>query len=203
MQGLILSALLDDLGRDLGRLLVGLAVVVGLALVLAVAVPLALVGVGTPAGSLGPAWTLGDLPSVDGVSLDEVPRDQLQMMEQVAAGSSCGLGWPVLAGVARVESAFGRQADQVSSAGAYGYGQFMEATWRSYGGGVAWRTSDPAEQARPLDQRADSTNYHHALPAMERYLCALARETSVGHGPAEDLGRALFWYSHRRDTPFD
>src|SRR5919202_6064088 len=203
MQGLILSALLDDLGRDLGRLLVGLAVVVGLALVLAVAVPLALVGVGTPAGSLGPAWTLGDLPSVDGVSLDEVPRDQLQLMEQVAAGSSCGLGWPVLAGVARVESSFGRQADQTSSAGAYGYGQFMEATWRAYGGGVPWRSTDAANQLRPVDQRGDSTNYHYALPAMERYLCALARETSAGQGPADDLRRPLFFYTPTPAKPFD
>ena len=201
MQGLILSALLDDLGHELGRLLVGLALMVGLALVLAVAVPLTLVGVGTPAGSLGPAWTLGDLPQVDGVSLEEVPGDQLRLMEQVAAGSTCGLGWPVLAGVARVESGFGRQADQVSSAGAYGYGQFMEATWRAYGGGIAWRTTDPAEQARPVDQRADSTNYHNALPAMERYLCALARETSAGQGPSDDLRRALFFYSHTHATP--
>jgi cell wall-associated NlpC family hydrolase len=203
MQGLILSMLLDDLGRELGRLLAGLALVVGLALVLAVAVPLTLVGVGTPAGSLGPAWTLGDVPQVDGVSLEEVPRDQLRLMEQVAGGSSCGLGWPVLAAVARVESGFGRQADQVSSAGAYGYGQFMEATWRAYGGGVAWRTTDSAEQARPIDQRTDSTNFHYALPAMERYLCALARETSAREGPSDDLRRALFFYSHTRATPFD
>src|SRR5436305_3224589 len=201
--GLLLSVLLDDPGRELRRLLCGLAVVAGLALVLAVAVPLTLVGVGAPAGSLGPSWTLGDVPQVDGVSLDEVPRDQLRVMEQVAAESNCGLGWPVLAGVARVESGFGRQADRVCSAGAYGYGQFMEATWRAYGGGISWRTSDPAEQARPVDQRADSTNYHHALPAMQRYLCALASETSLGHGPAEDLRRALFYYSHTRGTPFD
>src|SRR5918912_2452638 len=203
MQGLILSMLLDDLGRELGRLLAGLALVVGLALVLAVAVPLALVGVGTPGGSLGPAWTLGDVPHVDGVSLDEVPPDQLRLMEQVAAGSSCGLGWPVLAGVARVESGFGRQADQVSSAGAYGYGQFMEATWRAYGGGIAWRTTDSAEQARPVNQRADSTNYHNALPAMERYLCALARETSAGQGPSDDLRRALFFLPPPRGAPVD
>jgi cell wall-associated NlpC family hydrolase len=203
MPGLLLGVVLDDLGRELGRLLAGAALVLGLALVLAVSVPLALVGVGTPTGSLGPAWTLGDLPRVDGVTFDEVPRDQLRVMEQVAAGSSCGLGWPVLAGVARVESGFGRQADQFSSAGAYGYGQFMEATWRAYGGGIAWRTPDPAEQTRAVDQRADSTNYHYALPAMERYLCALARETSAGRGPSDDLRRALFFYSHTRTTPFD
>src|SRR5919202_4358016 len=203
MQALVLSALLEEVGHELARLLGGLALLVGLALVLAVSVPLALVGVGTPGGSLGPAWTLGDVPRVDGVGLDEVPPDQLRLMEQVAAGSSCGLGWPLLAAVARVESGFGRQADQVSSAGAYGYGQFMGATWRAYGGGIAWRTTDAAEQARPVDQRADSTNYHHALPAMERYLCVLARETSAGQGPSDDLRRALFFYSHTRVTPFD
>jgi cell wall-associated NlpC family hydrolase len=203
MPGLLLSMLLDDLGQEVGRFLTGLALVVGLGLVLAVAVPLTLVGVGAPAGSLGPAWTLGDVSSIDAASLDDVPRDQLQLMEQVAVGSRCGLGWPILAAVARVESSFGRQADQVSSAGAYGYGQFMEATWRAYGGGIPWRTTDAADQARPLDQRGDSTNYHYALPAMERYLCALARETSAGHGPSDDLRRALFFYSHTRATPFD
>src|SRR5690349_5854508 len=151
MPGLVLSMLLDDLGQEMGRFLTGLALVVGLGLVLAVAVPLTLVGVGAPAGSLGPAWTLGDVSSIDAASLDDVPRDQLRLMEQVAAGSSCGLGWPILAAVARVESSFGRQADQVSSAGAYGYGQFMQGTWRAYGGGIPWRTTDAADQARPLD----------------------------------------------------
>jgi hypothetical protein len=87
-----------------------------------------------------------------------------------------------------VESGFGRTADQFSSAGAYGYGQFLERTWRSYGGGVPWRTVDPYEIAKPTSERQDSTNFHHALPAMARYLCA--------EGGGRDLRKAIFAYNH-------
>jgi cell wall-associated NlpC family hydrolase len=197
------SLVLDGLGADLGRILGGVAVAAVLAVLLAVAVPLQLFGLAAPAGSLGPLWTLGDLPRVDSAHLEDIPSDQLAAMQQVAASSSCGLAWQVLAGVARVESGFGRVADQVSSAGAYGYGQFMRPTWDAYAQGVAWRTDDPAQLRLPLDQRADASNFHLALPVMDRYLCALARSASVGDGAADDLRRALFRYSHRADTPFD
>jgi cell wall-associated NlpC family hydrolase len=200
---LALALVVDGLGGDLARVAAGLGLGVLLALLLAVAVPLQLFGLAQPGGSLGPMWTLGDLPRVDGVGVEEIPPDQRAVMQQVAAASGCGLAWQVLAGVARVESGFGRLADQVSSAGAYGYGQFMEATWNAYADGVPWRTQDPLQLRLPVDQRTDASNYHLALPVMERYLCALARTASVGAGPADDLRRALFRYSHRADTPFD
>jgi hypothetical protein len=200
---LALALVADGFATDLARLACGLAVTVLLALVLAVAVPLELFGLASPGGSLGPMWTLGDVPRVDGARVEDVPPDQLAVMRQVAAGSTCGLAWQVLAGVARVESDFGRVADQVSSAGAYGYGQFIETTWNGYASGVPWRTGDPAQLRLPIAQRSDSTNFHLALPVMERYLCVLARTATVGAGPADDLRRALFRYSHRADTPFD
>jgi cell wall-associated NlpC family hydrolase len=203
MQRFVLGLILDEVGPGLAEILVGLTGVLLLALMLAVAVPLASLGVATPRASLGSAWQLGDVRSIDPDRLEEIPRDQLRIMQQVAAGSSCGLGWHVLAGVADIESRFGRLADHMSSAGAYGYAQFTESTWSAYGAGVPWKTTDSAEQARPVDQRLDSTNYHYALPAMDRYLCALVHETSSGHGPADDLRRILFYYSHRHDTPFD
>jgi cell wall-associated NlpC family hydrolase len=200
---LVAGLALDGLGSDLARIASAVALGALLAALLAVAVPLQLFGLAAPAGSLGPQWTLGDLPRVDGAHLEDIPADQLIVMQQVAAGSSCGLAWQVLAGVARVESGFGRVADQVSSAGAYGYGQFMRATWDAYARRVPWRTEDPAQLRLPTDQRSDSTNYHLALPVMDRYLCALVRASSVGRGAADDVRRALFRYSHRADTPFD
>ena len=47
--------------------------------------------------------------------------------------------------------------------------------------------SDP-ERAKPLTDRRDSTNFHYALPAMARYLCA----ELAWHRPA----RRLFAYNH-------
>jgi hypothetical protein len=70
---------------------------------------------------------------------------------------------------------------------AYGYGQFLEATWQAYGGDIPWRATDSQEQARPVGQRRDSTNYRYALPAMARYLCA--------EGAGQDLRKAIFAYN--------
>ena len=54
--------------------------------------------------------------------------------------------------------------------------------------GIPWRSTDSQEQAKPVDQRRDSTNYHYALPAMARYLCA--------EGAGQDLRKAIFAYNH-------
>jgi hypothetical protein len=138
---------------------------------------------GTPQGG-GPVP--GGAPSK--VAIGAIPADQLTVMREVAAAAPCALPWTVLASIASVESQFGQTADRYSSAGAYGYGQFLEGTWQAYGGGVPWRASDPDEQSRPVDQRRDSTNYHFAVPAMARYLCA--------EGAGTNLRRALFAYNH-------
>lgn len=98
---------------------------------------------------------------------DEIPADQLAVMQQAA--SICGLPWQILAAVARVESDFGRNM-ATSSAGAIGYGQFLPSTWAAYGNG-----------GNPYD-------YHDALPAMARYLCA--------SGAPSDIRAALFAYNH-------
>jgi hypothetical protein len=70
------------------------------------------------------------------IAVDQIPADQLALMQQMANSAPCALAWTVLAAVASIESGFGRTADQFSSAGAYGYGQFLEGTWRSYGAGI-------------------------------------------------------------------
>src|SRR5947209_501268 len=88
-----------------------------------------------------------------------VPAEQLAFMQQVADASACRIPWSVLAGVAYTESDFGANLGP-SSAGAYGYAQFMPGTWPTYGGGVPWRTSDPAELGKRPAQRFDSSNFH-------------------------------------------
>jgi hypothetical protein len=124
----------------------------------------------------------GGTPSAAGVAA--TPAGQLVDMQQVAATSHCGLPWPVLAAVAGVESSFGQNM-ATSSVGAMGYGQFTAETWAAFGAG-----------GNPYD-------YHDALPAMDRYLCALAAQFGAGLPPDEALKRALFFYSHRHDTPYD
>jgi cell wall-associated NlpC family hydrolase len=123
------------------------------------------------------AFTVSSLTSFAGVSApgqavvgaqsSEIPSDQRAVMQQ--AGASCGLPWQILAAVAKTESDFGRNM-ATSSAGAIGYGQFEPATWATYGGG-----------GNPYD-------YHDALPAMARFLCA--------SGAPGNIRGALFAYNH-------
>jgi hypothetical protein len=138
---------------------------------------------GTPMGG-GPVS--GGLPTT--TAMAQIPPEQLVLMQQVAASAPCTLPWTVLAAIANIESGFGKTADQFSSAGAYGYGQFLEPTWKSYGGGVAWRATDAERTSKPVGERVDSTNYDFALPAIARYLCA--------EGAGQDLRKAIYAYNH-------
>ncbi len=156
-------------------------------------------------GFAGGSTSLGLLPGAGGAPgplASAIAGDQLAFMQQVAAASSCGLPWSVLAGVAFVESDFGTNLGP-SSAGAYGYGQFMPGTWPSYGDGVPWRTSDPAQLALPPSERFDSSNFHYALPAMARYLCAMVASYGVSLAPSDALKRALFYYNHAPGVAYD
>ncbi len=101
--------------------------------------------------------------------VSDIPADQLAVMQQAAASSSCGLDWSVLAGIARIESGFGTNM-ATSSAGAIGYGQFLPSSWAAFGQG-----------GNPYD-------FHDAIPAMARYLCA--------SGAGQDVRQAVFAYNH-------
>src|SRR5204862_4436015 len=125
------------------------------ALAFAISSLMALFGAAAPGGTIA------------GAHRDEIPPDQLPVMQAAAAG--CGLPWPILAAVAKVESDFGRNM-ATSSAGAIGYGQFLPSSWATYGRG-----------GNPYD-------YRDAIPSMARYLCA--------HDGARDLRRALYAYNH-------
>ena len=161
------------LGEDLGRWAVRLALLA----LLAAAVPMALAMLGF-ASLLRLLGGLAAAPSGGGplrggpatqAALAAIPPDQLALMQQVAATLSCGPPWTVLAAVADTESGFGTNM-ATSSAGAIGYGQFLPATWAAYGQG-----------GNPYD-------YHDAVPAMARYLCA--------SGAGQDLRGALWAYNH-------
>jgi hypothetical protein len=169
--------------RDLERTVVATLLVAGLfgGALLIVLVLVTAVLAGSLGGFSGGLPGLGLLPGpagVDAPATSDIPPDQLATMRQVAAGSTCHLPWTVLAGVAAVESRF-RANMGTSSAGAVGYGQFMPPTWAAYGSGS------------PGDYRA-------ALPAMDRYLCAMVAEFGVGRSPEDALQRALFYYNHVR-----
>jgi len=75
-----------------------------------------------------------------------------------------GVGWPVLAAVNLVESAFGRMRN-TSTAGAQGPMQFIPATWAAYGMGGNIRD--------PHDAVLGAANYLHANGAPRDYRGAL------------------------------
>ena len=143
---------------DLGRDALKAAAGLGVAIFLALA--FAMTSVAALVGGASPSG------STASTAPGEIPPDQLPAIR--AAAASCGLPWEVLAAVARVESEFGRNM-RTSSAGAIGYGQFLPSTWAAYGAG------------------GDPYDYHDALPAMARYLCA--------SGGGQDIRRALFAYN--------
>jgi len=154
MPSVIAALALSGLGRDALKVVCGLGPAVVLSLTLAIPSLTAFSRVTAPG------------QAVIGAHTDEIPADQLAIMQQAAA--SCGLPWQILAAVAKVESDFGSNM-ATSSAGAIGYGQFLPSTWATYGAG------------NPYD-------YHDALPAMARYLCA--------SGAPGDIRAALFTYNH-------
>src|SRR5258708_1320150 len=136
-------------GRDLLRLAVesiGLLVLGFAAVVFVILLLLkSLLGLATSSANLGllpgpdSGTSAGPLAAI-------IPADQLAVMEQVAAATPCAIPSSVPAGVASIETQFGQNLGP-SSAGAYGYAQFMPGTWPSYGVTVPCRPSDPAQLA--------------------------------------------------------
>jgi cell wall-associated NlpC family hydrolase len=81
-----------------------------------------------------------------------VPPNQLPLINQAAADSTCHVAPQDLAAIASIESNFGKDLLNRRS-GAFGYGQFDSATCSAFGAG-------------------DPNNPADALPAMARILCA-------------------------------
>ncbi len=150
---------LGSLGRDAMKLVGALATLMFAPLILLLAA----------FGGLPEAARTTAAPS----AIAEIPPDQLEVMQQVSVQT--GIPWQILAGIAKVESDFGRNM-ATSSAGAIGYCQFMPDTWAVYatdGNG---------------DGIADPYDFRDCIPAMGRYL--------VANGAPADLRRALYAYNH-------
>jgi len=154
----MLALALGGMGRDVLKMVSVLVVAMVIALAFAISSVLTLIGAALPGIGVGSAQE------------SAIPADQRAVME--TAAQLCGLPWQVLAAVAKTESDFGRNM-ATSSAGAIGYGQFMPATWAQVG---------------PQGQQGNPYDFHDALPAMARYLCA--------SGGPQDLRHALFAYNH-------
>jgi transglycosylase-like protein with SLT domain len=92
-----------------------------------------------------------------------------------ACGTQYGIPWEVLAGINRIETAFGTNLN-VSTAGAVGWMQFIPSTWKAYGVDANG------------DGRKDPYNPVDAICAAGRYLKAA--------GGAGDLRTAIFAYNH-------
>jgi Transglycosylase SLT domain len=105
-----------------------------------------------------------------------VPAELVPIYERASARYRLGeRGVPVLAAINKIESGFGRNLGP-SSAGAYGWMQFMPATWQAYGVDADGdRAKDPAD---PDD----------AIHGAARYLSA--------SGAPGNWYRALFAYNH-------
>jgi hypothetical protein len=128
--------------------------------------PVALLGVGDASS--------GGVPTV--FATGDIPAAMLTLYES-AAPTCPGLGWPILAGIGKVETDHGRNV-AVSSAGAEGPMQFLPATFAAYAvdGDVDGRTdiNDPAD----------------AVFTAAHLLCA------NGAGDPHRLASAIYDYNH-------
>src|SRR5512132_1793060 len=103
----------------------------------------------------------------------EIPPFLLPIYQ--SCGTEYGIPWQVLAGINKIETAFGTNLN-VSSAGAEGWMQFIPSTWAAYG--VDANNDGTKDPYNPVD----------AICAAARYLRAA--------GGDEDIRQAIFAYNH-------
>jgi Transglycosylase SLT domain len=103
----------------------------------------------------------------------EIPPFLLPIYQ--ACGTQYGIPWEVLAGINKIETAFGTNLN-VSTAGAVGWMQFLPSTWKGYGVDANG------------DGRKDPYNPVDAVCAAGRYLKAAGGDTN--------LRGAIFAYNH-------
>jgi Transglycosylase SLT domain len=103
----------------------------------------------------------------------EIPPFLLPIYQ--SCGTEYGIPWQVLAGINKIETAFGTNLN-VSSAGAEGWMQFIPSTWQAYGVDAN------------SDGRKDPYNPVDAICAAARYLRAA--------GGDRNLRQAIFAYNH-------
>src|SRR4051812_3324375 len=103
----------------------------------------------------------------------EIPPFLLPIYQ--SCGTEYGIPWQVLAGINKIETAFGTNLN-VSSAGAQGWMQFIPSTWAAYG--VDANDDGKKDPYNPVD----------AICAAARYLRAA--------GGDKDIRQAIFAYNH-------
>ena len=103
----------------------------------------------------------------------EIPPFLLPIYQ--SCGTEYGIPWQVLAGINKIETAFGTNLN-VSTAGAEGWMQFIPSTWAAYGVDAN------------NDGRKDPYNPVDAICAAARYLRAA--------GGDKDIRQAIFSYNH-------
>ncbi len=103
----------------------------------------------------------------------EIPPFLLPIYQ--SCGTEYGIPWQVLAGINKIETAFGTNLN-ISSAGAMGWMQFIPSTWAAYG-------VDAND-----DGRRDPYNPVDAICAAARYLKAA--------GGDHDVRQAIYAYNH-------
>jgi len=140
--------------------------------------------IGAAAGLLGGGAdaSVGE-PAANTESVAGIPPEYLRLF--LAAGSTYGVPWTVLAGIGKVECDDGQDPNPVctqegatNSAGAGGPMQFLASTWQEYG--VSVNGGPP-----------DRWNAADAIFTAARYLRA--------NGAPQELERAIFAYNHSRE----
>lgn len=140
-----------------------------------------LVGVGMAAVTtgLGAAASVGYQPTP--LATADIPANYLQLYQRDAAACP-GLGWPILAGVGKVESDHGRAPVLVSATGAQGPMQVEPGTWAHYG--VDANGDGRANPFDPADAVATATGYLCALGVARDARAALVAYNCGNPGPA-------------------
>jgi Transglycosylase SLT domain len=158
--------------RAVGAKLIGLLAAIGVLALVALTLLLALFGAVAGVEAQGQTVSCGLSAGARG----QVPAELVPIYERATGRYRLGeRGVPVLAAINRIESGFGQNLGP-SSAGAYGWMQFMPATWAAYG--VDANGDGAKDPADPDD----------AIHAAARYLKA--------SGAPRDWYRAIFAYNH-------
>jgi hypothetical protein len=138
----------------------------------------AALGAGSRVVPLVSAATPASLP-VDTTPPSGRPANYLQLFQESAARYCPGLSWTVLAAIAQIESADGRNMGP-STAGALGPMQFLPSTWAQWGIDGFGDTGTP-----------DIMNPFDAVPSAARLLCAEGAASGT-----TGLRQAIFDYNH-------
>ena len=135
----------------------------------------------------------------------DIPAELLPLYQQ-AVQSCPGLGWPILAGIGKVESDHNRPPGQVRDAGAQGPMQFLPATWAAYGvDGNSDGLTDPFDPADAIPAAAEYLCRHDAARdtagAVAAYLCGgVTNCLATATGPGGYATRVLDWAARYSDS---